>query len=251
MTERIHKAYGLEKDYLVLRNADVQRKDLSYEAVGVLVYLLSLPTTWEIHLSTLERKGMKRDKIRRVMKELSDNGYAALVKDQNEKGIFEGSHYEIFAIPEQNPYLNRETEKPSVGKNRVSVKQQLEKKEKAVEKKDPKPQEQLALVLGKTLASGDWGNYGKVCKTLSASGINPDSYADYYGFIQKLSKAQGNWEITVNSLVTNGRMSDYLTSKQKEEKVSVVTTTPTKTVSAANEMALFNKLAQEGKLSNG
>lgn len=149
MTERIHKAYGLEKDFLTLRNKDVQRKDLSFEAIGILVYLLSLPTTWEIHLSTLERKGMGRDKIRRAIKELTDKGYMALVKTQNEKGLFEGSHYEIFAIPEANP--NRETEKPSVGENRVSENPQLEIKDIKKKRKESTPKERDRLFDGVSL----------------------------------------------------------------------------------------------------
>lgn len=114
--ERIHKAKGLETEFVLLKNADVQRKDMSYEAVGMLAYLMSLPADWSIYVHTLKRNGHAgRDKVRRILKELQDNGYVTITQPKNPDGTFGANEYHVYATPELNPEHQPSTENPSTG----------------------------------------------------------------------------------------------------------------------------------------
>ena len=119
----IHKAKGLESEFVILANKDVQRQDLSYEAVGLLVYLMSLPDDWSIYVSQLQRKGKAgRDKVRKILNELEINGYVYIVKntdegaERTESGHFKANAYYAYATPELNPNFYPLTEKPSTDK---------------------------------------------------------------------------------------------------------------------------------------
>lgn len=143
---RIHKP-SAKTQFLVMRNDDIQRKDLSYEAIGLLTYLCSLPDDWDIKISTLYRKGAKRDKMQRMIKELRDAGYMRLVRVQGDDGRFIDTYYEVYGMPEDNPDYepktgktvkrkNRETEKPKDGKP-TSTKE-IENTKEIVEQKKEK-----------------------------------------------------------------------------------------------------------------
>lgn len=114
MSETIHKAKGLESEFVILRNQEAQRPDLTYETLGLYTYLMSLPQDWEIRVANLQREGAGRDKVQRMIKELVAKGYVTLIHDRNEKGQTVGSHYEAYAYPELNPH--RQPEKPLTGK---------------------------------------------------------------------------------------------------------------------------------------
>jgi len=135
MSDRIHKAKGLTEDFLILRNDDVQRTDLSYEAVGLLTYLMSLPPDWIIYVSTLERKGMGRDRLKKTIKELIDNGYLFVEQKHDEKGQFATNEYHAYAMPEYNPHWKPSTENPSTVKP-FTENPQLQSKDSKKENKE-------------------------------------------------------------------------------------------------------------------
>lgn len=232
MTERIHKAKGLEREFVILRNQDVQRHDLSYEAIGMLVYLMSLPTDWVIYVSTLERSGAGRDRVKRIIAELELHGYLYIEQGHDETGKFTANEYQAYAMPEYNPYWQPSTENPSTVKP-LTVNQPLQskdtKKEKKEEKiapnvasngtalpKELKPAEYLAIAMGIVLTKADWGNYSKVAKTLNESGVTCPEFMDYVLSIQKIASTQ-DWKVTVNSLTSNGRVSEYVTRRDKDK----------------------------------
>lgn len=220
MAETIHKAYGLEKDYFILRNKDVQRDDLSYEARGMLAYLISLPADWEIRVTNLEIESAGREKVRRILKELIEAGYLALVKNHDEKGHFIGSHYEAFAIPEQNHH--RETGLPTVGltESRANQQQQSkQKEEKGNTSSSPKKSDADILatlfnVIPQT--PKDWKFWGNIVKDLKAAGILSSEYTVYLSWIKKQSAAQGNWTVTPTSLTNASRPSLYISEKENK-----------------------------------
>lgn len=133
MGERIHKAKGLEKDFLILRNEDVQRIDLSYEAIGLLTYLMSLPSDWVIYVSTLERKGTGRDKVRRMITELKEKGYLSVEQNHNTDGTFTTNEYHAYAMPEYNPNWQPLPEK-AAAVNPLTENPQLQSKDNKKEK---------------------------------------------------------------------------------------------------------------------
>lgn len=120
MVEKIHKAKGLESEFVILRNKDVQRKDLSYEAIGMLVHLMSLSPEWDIYVEQLQRPGAGRDKVRRMLNELQTNGYIYVEQHHTPDGKFTPNEYHAYAMPEYNPHYKSDnqplTEKPSTAK---------------------------------------------------------------------------------------------------------------------------------------
>jgi len=78
--------------------------------------------------------------------------------------------------------------------------------------KEKKPAEYLADAMGIALVKADWSNYTKVAKTLNDSGVSCDEFIGYVLEVKKQAAAQ-KWELSVNSLVSNGRVSKYITQR--------------------------------------
>lgn len=156
MTEKIHKAKGLDSEFVILANKDVQRNDLSYDAIGMLSYLMSLPPDWTIYAETLKRTGCGRDKVRRILAELEKHGYLHIEKDtKDEQGRFSVNEYHAYAMPEYNPHFKPVTEKPSTVKpstenlqlQRKEIKKEKNNKDSSVNKsQDEELQTMMALV---------------------------------------------------------------------------------------------------------
>lgn len=77
-----------EHPFTSVPNALAQDKSLTYEARGLLLYLLSKPDDWVVRMHDLElgeRKG-GREKVRRIVAELLDAGYLERAVSRDEKG---------------------------------------------------------------------------------------------------------------------------------------------------------------------
>lgn len=68
-----------QRDDICLSRALLENKDLSYAAVGLLIYLLSLPDNQHIAIRDLVRKGAGRDKAYRLVDECIEAGYVKRV----------------------------------------------------------------------------------------------------------------------------------------------------------------------------
>lgn len=310
MSEFIHKAHSLEREYVSLKNKDVQRKDLSYEATGMLVYLMSLPHDWNINLRNLQQKGAGRDKVRRILKELEDKGYLSIENSKDEQGRFTHTQYHAYATPDYNPQFNPSTENPFTENpstaNPSTENLQLQKKDSkkeiitngetsfsqsfetliinelssdtwlsesslaskinvdiddlsqivashpaqvtlemlvdkgtitksqrigdtserhyqiATSQDKTKPTiisgngkknyrqtliEAIETITEIPAAKSDEGLYFKIAKELVESGIGLDDFQRHYDFVVAESKETGDWNVTVTSLTSNGRVS--------------------------------------------
>jgi hypothetical protein len=70
-------AHDMKHPYVMVSNATAQDSQLSFEARGLLLYLLSQADNWYIQITDLQRKGRTgRDRVNRIMKELEENGCA-------------------------------------------------------------------------------------------------------------------------------------------------------------------------------
>lgn len=85
--------------YYATRRATAQDKKLSYEALGMLSYLLSKPADWEVMPDELVREGCGRDKVYRILKELKTKGYIARDRHQTPEGKFVWDDYRVYEIP--------------------------------------------------------------------------------------------------------------------------------------------------------
>ncbi len=113
---RIHKR---NNPYVMVDRATAQDEQLTWEARGLLVYLLSLPANWTINVRHLQKQGgAGRDAVRRILRELQSYGYVSGFGEapQQANGRF-APEIAVYESPTLNPYFMAEdppaTEKPS------------------------------------------------------------------------------------------------------------------------------------------
>jgi len=109
--ETIVRAHRHERNYVQIENATAQDSRLSWAARGLLLYLLSLPTDWEIRVSHLIKQGdLGRDALRRTLHELQAFGYASGVgRDNQERGArgrFGSTEIAVYESPALNPFFS-------------------------------------------------------------------------------------------------------------------------------------------------
>ncbi|AFZ69538.1 hypothetical protein [Deinococcus peraridilitoris] len=76
MSEIIRKVRSRENPYSQIYRRALQDDRLSWNARGIMGYLLSKPDNWTVSVSDLIKQGhLKRDGIRAVLKELQATGY--------------------------------------------------------------------------------------------------------------------------------------------------------------------------------
>lgn len=117
-----------DRAYATIPNAVARDANLSIEARGVLILLMTYADNWEFradHIRTVAG-GIGRDKFARIMRELSDAGYVERRTKQGNDGKLGGSEWIIRDEPDrltENPSLGgtdplktRQSGKPTVGK---------------------------------------------------------------------------------------------------------------------------------------
>lgn len=115
-----------EGRFTTVPNEILQRTDLSFEALGLLVSLLSRPPNWEVSFEAIQRdRRIGRDKLQRLFCELRQAGYAKIerVYDPEARKLV-GSGYTIFDEPQSgedataDAHESREPEKPAPSEKR-------------------------------------------------------------------------------------------------------------------------------------
>ncbi len=122
----------VSSNFTLIQNITIRDQSLTFEATGLLIFMLSLPEDWVIHKSWLQDQKLKcgRDKLNRLMKELIDAGYVVKKVKQKEDGKLDGVDWLVY--PEKQE-IDRVTENPYDGKTTTTNKDIYK------EKKDPKP----------------------------------------------------------------------------------------------------------------
>lgn len=117
-----------ENPYAQILRATLQDRRISFEARGLLAYLLSKPTNWEVSIGDLMNEGdCGRDRIYRILRELQRAGYVQR-NGVREHGRFVALRYEVSESPfTENPY----TEKPYTENPQLHNKEKKQKKEEA------------------------------------------------------------------------------------------------------------------------
>lgn len=76
-----------EGNFTIMPNSTIRDPDLSLDALGLLVKLISMPPTWEVRPYKLrEDCRIGRDKLRRLLAELQKCGYLVRTKSRNAEG---------------------------------------------------------------------------------------------------------------------------------------------------------------------
>jgi hypothetical protein len=112
--------------YVKVAQAAAQDKNLTFEARGILLYLLSKPKDWTIQIADLMREGHTgKDRVLRILQELEDHGYVIWSRERRQihqrDGTFiwtDATIYESGNAPcSENPNMDKpEPEKPAMVK---------------------------------------------------------------------------------------------------------------------------------------
>lgn len=87
------------RSFTAIPNHLAQDNTLSFEARGLLLYLLSKPDDWECRISDIEREGnMGKEKRRRIMIEAERAGYITFAQGRDSQGRFQ-SAYSVYESP--------------------------------------------------------------------------------------------------------------------------------------------------------
>jgi len=101
--EIIRTVKSKSNPYVMIDKRLSENDALSWEARGVMVYLLGKPDGWTTRFTDLVRRGPAGVcKMRRVFKELREHGHIRQIRTQDDKGHF---MYEtrVYEAPEDNP----------------------------------------------------------------------------------------------------------------------------------------------------
>lgn len=95
---RIVRAPKGQHPYFVMCRETAQNRTLSWEARGMLAYLLSKPNDWEVQIADLQQ-GCGRDKVYKILKELSNARYLSREQVFGKKHKIEGWAYRVHELP--------------------------------------------------------------------------------------------------------------------------------------------------------
>lgn len=120
----IRAPHNDERPYVATSRATAQDRMLTWEARGVLWYLLSKPDDWEVQPKDLEQK-CKKHVVYRVINELIERGYLARVTERDDKGRVTKMFYRVHECPFPN---FQEADKQEADNQHLTYKRKREQK---------------------------------------------------------------------------------------------------------------------------
>ena len=89
-----------DNPYVIINKKFLNNPELSWQAKGLLSYLLSLPDDWEINVQDLKNRSKNgRDSTNGIIKELINQGYIVKEQPKDSKGKFEKNIYTVLELP--------------------------------------------------------------------------------------------------------------------------------------------------------
>ncbi|MCB1826950.1 MAG: hypothetical protein KDH94_00900 [Coxiellaceae bacterium] len=90
--------------YVVLDKTFINDSRLSLKSKGLLAYLLSLPSDWEVHIKELTKHFPDgKHAISGALKELRQLGYVIHQRHRDSSGAYTHGNYHVFEIPQTSP----------------------------------------------------------------------------------------------------------------------------------------------------
>jgi len=113
--------FRIEKtnNYTSIHRYSAEDKRLSWEARGVLIFLLVKPDDWQVCLAHLINSSPAgRDKVRRIIKELMAHNYIVVNKIRGEMGQFSAPEYVVYELPHDGYFdqLIQKAKRPRTGR---------------------------------------------------------------------------------------------------------------------------------------
>jgi len=92
----------LRDSFTIIDNRTLGNKDLSWEARGMLSYLLSKPSTWTVQPNSLiqQSPSAKRDKVYEILNELESLGYLKSQQIHDDAGRFVKVERWVYELPQ-------------------------------------------------------------------------------------------------------------------------------------------------------
>lgn len=78
--------------------------------------------------------------------------------------------------------------------------------------------ESLGKAFGAEAMGSDYGLYAKVANTLIKATIQMEEFPQYIRRLRNKAKEQGNWTVTIGSLISNGRPSEYVAARNNHQQ---------------------------------
>jgi hypothetical protein len=170
------------ENFAIVPNAVAEDDRISFEARGVLVYLLAKPNDWHVQIKDIMRAGnIGRDKVYRILKELRTAGYVRLVVHRNADQTIASQEYEVYdnPIPDQLPFPEK-AEQGQPDPEKPEMAQPLPEKPRPAK---PHPENTDGIIRNKntnnisSLLAGDSGNsasFGALWSSLKADHRPPN-----------------------------------------------------------------------------
>lgn len=142
-----------ERPYFSMARSTAQDRTLTWEARGVLAYLLSKPSDWQIIIADL-KQNCGRDKVRKILDELKASRYLLITQGHDNKGHFT-AEYQLYETPytEKPSTVNQYTVKPETAKRPLHNTDEQSTENKKTSRQPDLIYDAIALVW-KTNASG-------------------------------------------------------------------------------------------------
>lgn len=100
MSKNIWKIERRERNFTMVDNSILENDKMSFEAKGILIYLLSKPPEWIVRRADLMKKaGRGKVYIKRVIDELTASGHIKVEQTRDDKGKLAVTHYTVFEEP--------------------------------------------------------------------------------------------------------------------------------------------------------
>jgi hypothetical protein len=206
--------HDTQHPFVVVSNATAQDCELSFEAKGILLYLLSQGDNWTIQLTDLQRKGRTgRDRVNRIMKELEKHGYAIWSRKKRQRNHPDGTFEWLPPVISERPFTeNPQMVYPSMvkpvngktvnGKSEAYKERSLQRKKSTKEEeKEPSAHARLMDFLCRKIGPIPNGaKEGKAIKWLLANGYEPSQCEACFEFLvaQEWRTSSVSW-VTVKS----------------------------------------------------
>lgn len=150
-TKIIRSVNSSKHNFTPISNQLIQNQNISLEAKGLVIFILSLPESWIIYKGQVQTAlNMNKTKFNRVWKECVDSGYIQVIKERVDRGRF-NYHYVITDLLSDGGLTagGKSVGGESVGGKPVSK----EKKEEEKIYKEKNIQEKISNIQGNSIRS--------------------------------------------------------------------------------------------------
>jgi hypothetical protein len=131
----IRAAHNSDNPYVMIMRAIPQDKSLSWEARGILCYLLSQRDDWKLQVDDL-KQNCGEHTVYRVLKELKKAGYIVQERHRNDKGKYVYGDYLVYEYPRRD---FQDVDNPDVDNPNVENRDDLINSGSGINKKDSAP----------------------------------------------------------------------------------------------------------------